>query len=121
MEHKAISIRPFIGAKNFELSRNFYRDLGFIEIILFHNMSYFKTDGLGFYLQDAYVQDWVDNSMIFLEVEDVDRYWKELLALNLTSKYEGVKLTPIRAYDWGKECFLHDPSGILWHIGEFFK
>jgi len=121
LEHKAISIRPFIGAKNFELSRNFYRDLGFIEIILFHNMSYFKSDGLGFYLQDAYVQDWVDNSMILLEVEDVDRYWKELLALNLTSKYEGVKLTPIRSYDWGKECFLHDPSGILWHIGEFSK
>jgi len=121
MEHKAISIRPFIGAKNFELSRNFYRDLGFKESILFHNMSYFKTDGLGFYLQDAYVKDWVDNSMIFLEVEDVGLYWKELLALNLTSKYEGVKLTPIREYDWGKECYMHDPSGILWHIGEFLK
>jgi hypothetical protein len=121
MEHKAISIRPFIGAKNFELSRNFYRDLGFKESILFHNMSYFKTDGLGFYLQDAYVQDWVDNSMIFLEVEDVGLFWKELLALNLTSKYEGVKLTPIREYDWGKECYMHDPSGILWHIGEFLK
>jgi hypothetical protein len=101
MERKAKSIRPFIGAKNFELSRNFYRDVGFKESILFHNMSYFKTDGLGFYLQDAYVQDWIDNSMIFLEVEDVGHYWKELLALNLTSKYEGVKLTPIREYDWG--------------------
>ena len=119
MEHKAISIRPFIGAKNFEQSRNFYRDLGFKESILFNNMSYFKTDRVGFYLQDAYVQDWVDNSMIFLEVEDVDRYWKDLLALNLTSKYAGVKLTPIREYDWGRECYMHDPSGILWHIGEF--
>jgi hypothetical protein len=57
MEHKAISIRPFIGAINFEMSRNFYRDLGFKESILSHNMSYFKTDGLGFYLQDTYVRD----------------------------------------------------------------
>jgi len=121
MEHKAKSIRPFIGSKNFELSRNFYRDLGFTESILFPNMSLFKIDGLGFYLQDAYVQDWVDNSMIFLEVEDVDRYWKELTGLDLTSKYEGIKLSPIREYDWGKECFMHDPSGILWHIGEFYK
>jgi hypothetical protein len=77
------------------------------------------TDGVGFYLQDAYVQDWVDNSMIFLEVEDVGRYWKELWALDLTSKYKSVKLTPIREYDWGRECYMHDPSGILWHIGEF--
>ncbi len=120
MEHKSISIKPFIGAKNFELSRNFYRDLGFKESILFPNMSYFKTDGLGFYLQDTY-QEWVDNSMIFLEVEDVGYYWKELLALDLTSRYMGVKLTPIREFDWGKECYLHDPSGILWHIGEFLK
>ncbi len=66
MKHKAISIRPFIGAKNYELSRSFYRDLGFQESILAHNMSLFKTEGLGFYLQDAYIQDWIDNSMIFL-------------------------------------------------------
>lgn len=121
MEHNALSIRPFIGAKNFELSRSFYRDLGFEEVVLFHNMSLFKTGGLGFYLQDAYVQDWVDNTMLFLEVDDVDRYWNELSALGLTDKYEGVKLTPIKKYDWGKECFLHDPSGILWHFGEFSK
>jgi hypothetical protein len=120
MEHKAISIRPFIGARNYNLSRDFYLDLGFKESVLAHNMSYFNTDGLGFYLQDAYVQDWVDNSMIFLEVDDVSRYWKELVALDLSSRYDGVKLTPVREYDWGRECFMHDPSGILWHIGEFY-
>jgi len=119
MEHKARSIRPFVGAKDFQLSRNFYKDLGFQESILGHNMSLFKTEGIGFYLQDAYVRDWIDNTMIFLEVDDVGRYWKELLALDLTTKYKDVKLTPIREYDWGRECFLHDPSGILWHFGEF--
>lgn len=121
MHHQATSIRPFIGAQNFELSRRFYRDLGFQESILGHNMSYFHTEGIGFYLQDAYVKDWVDNTMVFLEVDDVERYWKELLALDLTRTYENVKLTPIRTYDWGRECFLHDPSGILWHFGEFSK
>ena len=119
MNHTAISIRPFIGAKNYELSRSFYRDLGFQEHILFPEMSLFKTDRIGFYLQNAYVRDWIDNSMIFLEVDDVDRHWEELLALDLTTKYEGVKLTPIRKYDWGRECFMHDPSGILWHFGQF--
>ena len=77
------------------------------------------TDEIGFYLQNAFVQDWIDNTMIFLEVDDVNRYWNELLALDLTTKYKGVKLTPIKQYDWGSECFLHDPSGILWHFGEF--
>ena len=121
MEHKAISIRPFIGAKDFELSRSFYRDLGFEETVITANMSVFKTGSIAFYLQDYYAKDWIDNTMIFLEVDSVDRYWNELLALNLTDKYKGAKLTPIREDYWGKECFLHDPSGVLWHFGEFYK
>lgn len=121
MEQKALSIRPFIGAENFELSRSFYRDLGFTEKILSPTMSLFTTDGLGFYLQDAFVRDWIDNSMIFLEVEDVNKYWDELVALDLPAKYKNVRLTPIRTFPWGRECYLHDPSGILWHFGEFSK
>ena len=121
MNHKAVSIRPFIGAKNFEISRKFYQDLGFQEVILEHNLSYFKTEGIGFYLQDYYIKDWIDNSMIFMEVDSVERYYQELLTLNLSSKYEDVRLIPIKTNDWGKECFLHDPSGILWHFGEFFN
>ena len=119
MENQIKSIRPFIGAKDYELSRSFYRDLGFIETVLSNNMSVFKSGEFAFYLQDAYVQDWVDNSMIFLEVDDVNDFWDKLLALNLTAKYPAVKLVSIKEYDWGKECFIHDPSGILWHIGEF--
>lgn len=119
MEHRAISIRPFIGAKDYELSRSFYRELGFEEKVISADMSVFTSGPLAFYLQNAYVQDWVDNSMIFMEVEDVDAFWQDLLALELDTRYEGVRLTPIRTYDWGRECFLHDPSGILWHFGQF--
>jgi len=119
MKHKPTSIRPFIGAKNYEESRSFYRDLGFEEVVLSPNMCLFKTAEIGFYLQDAYVQDWIDNTMIFLEVDAIDSYWSEISALELTSKYKNVKLVPIRNYDWGSEFFLHDPSGILWHFGVF--
>ena len=121
MNQKILSIRPFIGAKDFEISRSFYRDLGFEESVLSNNMSYFKNQGFGFYLQDAYVKDWVDNTMVFMEVENVNQFWNDLLALDLTVKYPGVRLIPIRNHDWGKECFIHDPSGILWHFGEFSK
>jgi hypothetical protein len=57
--------------------------------------------------------------MIFMEVEDVKRFWDELWALALPAQYTDVRLVPIRELDWGSECFLHDPSGILWHFGEF--
>ncbi|WP_028297016.1 VOC family protein [Olivibacter sitiensis] len=120
MKHTAKSIRAFIGTKNFDESRHFYNDLGFEESIISKSMSYFKvSDMLGFYLQNAYIKDWVDNSMLFLEVDDVDRYWNELQGLGLHQKYASVRLTPIREEIWGKECFMHDPSGILWHFGQF--
>lgn len=121
MEIKSKSIRPFIGAKDFTVSRNFYQELGFEETVLFYNLSLFKTGETAFYLQDAFVKDWIDNSMVFMEVENVERFWSELSKLDLTLKYENVKLTPIREFSWGKECYLHDPSGILWHFGEFYK
>ncbi len=121
MKHIAKSIRAFIGAIHYDESRLFYKELGFEESIISKDMSYFRvTDTLGFYLQNAYVRDWVDNTMLFLEVDDVNRYWNELTRLGLHQKYKNVKLTSIREESWGKECFLHDPSGILWHFGEFY-
>lgn len=109
-----------MGAINYQESRHFYKDLGFNESVISASLSYFEVnDNLGFYLQNAYVKDWVDNTMLFLEVDNVDIYWQELQNLGLTQKYEKVRLTPIKVLDWGKECFLHDPSGILWHFGEF--
>ena len=120
MEHKAKSMRPFIGAKNFEISRNFYRDLGFEEVIIEPKLSVFKTGQQAFYLQDYYTKDWIDNTMIFLEVEDVTNFWEELQKLDLVNKYDGVRLVPVKTNPWGRECFVHDPSGVLWHFGEFF-
>lgn len=121
MRHHIQSIRPFIGAKDFDLSRSFYRELGFEETVIDGGMSVFKSGSFAFYLQNAYVKDWVDNTMIFAEVDDADRYRDELQQLNLPSKYNNVRLSPVVIKDWGKECFLHDPSGILWHFGTFNK
>jgi hypothetical protein len=120
MEHKALSIRPFIGAKDHDESRRFYSELGFRESVIESSMSvFYVNDSLSFYLQKAYVKDWVDNTMLFLEVENVEKHFMELQQLNLSSKFPKVRLSAIRHESWGSECFLHDPSGILWHFGEF--
>ncbi|MEN0048046.1 MAG: glyoxalase [Bacteroidota bacterium] len=120
MKYKAKSIRAFLGAKDFSESRAFYRQLGFEEIILGDKMSYFKiSEEIGFYLQDYYVKDWVDNTMIFLEVENLDTLHKQLLDKKLSEQYESVRVSVIKNEDWGREFFMHDPSGVLWHFGVF--
>lgn len=122
MKYKSKSIRTFIGAKDFEVSSQFYRDLGFQEGPIDDSMSYFRVnDSLGFYLQRYYVKDWADNSMVFLEVDDLDLCIEDLKSRNLVEKYKGVRFTKIHDNDWGREIFMHDPSGVLWHFGEFYK
>ncbi len=120
MNYQAKTIRTFIGAKNFEESREFYRALGFEEVDIPGKMVLFKVnDSLGFYLQDYYVKKWVHNSMVFLEVDDIEDCWKDIESRGLHHKYRYVRLTEIKRFDWGRECFMHDPSGVLWHFCQF--
>ena len=114
------SLRAFLGSKDFSRSRQFYKDLGFEEFSIDSKMSYFQVDEqLGFYLQDYYVKDWIENTMMFLEVEDVDKYYQDITAKQLTSSYPKVKIMGIRNEDWGQEFHMLDPAGILWHFGLF--
>ena len=116
----ATAIRPFIGARDYGVSGEFYRALGFGAVVIDARMTYFRvSDRVGFYLQDAYVQDWVDNSMLFLEVEEPETYRERWLALDLADRFPGVRLSDFRHESWGREFFLHDPAGVLWHVGCF--
>ena len=122
MDYKIDSIRPFIGAKDFDVSRAFYRELGFTEVIADESLSFFGVEEQqGFYLQRYYVKEWVENSMVILSINNIDMCWENLVAKDLENKYEGVKLIPIRNFEWGRECFIHDPSGVLLHFCEFNK
>lgn len=122
MNYQPRTIRTFIGAKNYNESREFYRALEFEEVVIDEKMCLFKVnENLGFYLQDYYVKDWVNNSMIFLEVDDIEKCAEELLSKGLHNKYKYVRFTKIKQFDWGRELFMHDPSGVLWHFCEFNK
>jgi hypothetical protein len=112
-------IRPFLGSRDFSLSRRFYQAVGFRELEVSKDMVAFNGGPVWFYLQDYYVKDWVENTMVFLEVADLDRRHRDLTALNLPDDFPGVRISAIQDNDWGREFFMHDPAGNLWHIGTF--
>lgn len=120
MLSQSSSIRTFIGALDYQASRSFYQELGFEEFVVSEKMIYYQVNAqLGFYLQDYYVKDWINNSMIFLEVNNVEDCFEIIQQKKLPEKYKYVKLSEIQYLDWGCEFFMHDPSGVLWHIGQF--
>lgn len=121
MQPEIVSLRTFIGSKDFAVSKAFYTELGFQEISLSDNLSLLRFNELSFYLQDAYVEDWLNNTMLFIEVKNVKACYEWLTQLQLPQKYPGAKLHPIRRDNWGDECFVIDPAGALLHFGQFHK
>jgi hypothetical protein len=113
------SIRAFVGAKNYDVSRAFYRDLGFEESVISSNLSLFQTGQFALYLQDHFNKDWVENTMLFLEVKDVKKEFEEIKSLQLTSKYADIKILPIKKESWGDVFYIIDPAGVLLHVAQF--
>jgi uncharacterized glyoxalase superfamily protein PhnB len=120
MPFKSKSIIPFIGSKDFKVSKAFYAALGFKESMIDSRMSVFSFNGeRAFYLQDAYVKDWIENTMLFWEVQDLNTVHSFFKKLDLETAFAGASVSEIQKDVWGNEFFVHDPAGILWHIGEF--
>ena len=115
--NKVKNIRPFLGSKDFNESRRFYKLLGFEEFVLDNKLSLFKiSEDVQFLLQDYYIKEWVENSMNMIEIENIYSWSIKLQSKFPGSGFEMAKLSNISEENWGKVLYLHDPSGNLWHF-----
>ena len=88
-------------AKDFETATQFYKDLGFSCPADDEGVRTFILGKSGFLLQDFYVEEWANNFMMNLHVDDLDKWYKHILEAKLTEKYSGVTVTPPKLEDWG--------------------
>ena len=112
--------RPFLPARDFEVSCAFYRALGF-ELLLEGEVAIFRVGGAGhgFILQRYYQQAWAENTMLQLMVEDLDKWWAWLEALDLPGRFGVQAPKPPAMQPWGlRVAYLYDPAGVLWHVGQ---
>jgi uncharacterized glyoxalase superfamily protein PhnB len=115
---KTIELKVFVPAKDFELSKQFYSDLGFTKASDNAGIAYFHCGACCFLLQDFYDQSLAENLMMHLLVEDVAAWHQALLDADIANKYQ-VNLSEVVEQPWGMLDFtLHDPSGVLWRIGQ---
>jgi catechol 2,3-dioxygenase-like lactoylglutathione lyase family enzyme len=113
----ALILRAFLPARDFELSAQFYEDLGFQIEWQTDQLKGFQLGPTSFILQDFYVRELAENLMLQLWVDNLDAWWTHLQNLQLAERYEGAWVKPPRQYPWGlTEIHLSDPAGILWHI-----
>lgn len=113
-----VEIKAFVPARDFELSKRFYTDLGFTLAWGSDDMAYFHAGSCSFLLQRFYVKEHADNFMMHLLVEDVESWWQHVCSQQLGDKY-GVRILPPEDRPWGMRDFvIDDPAGVLWRIGQ---
>ena len=111
-------IRPFVPARDFERSIDFYRAIGFVLDHLGDDLAILTFDGAGLLLQRDDAPGFADNAMHQLFVADLDDWWR--CTDGLVERF-GVRapVAPAIKPDWGLRVgFVRDPSGVLWQVSE---
>src|SRR3546814_18308606 len=85
--------RPFLPAKDFELSKRFYEALGF-EKLLDADVAIFRMGRGPFLLQSYYQQEGAESFMMHLIVDDLDAWCTQIQSLDLPGYF---RVTPTQA------------------------
>jgi uncharacterized glyoxalase superfamily protein PhnB len=113
---KVLDLKPFVPAKDFELSKSFYLDLGFQQNWGDAQICELEIEGHRFLLQEFYVKEHAGNFMMHLMVENADEWWNHIQHLGLKEKYNLSMAKPPELQPWGlRVLYLADPTGVLWH------
>jgi uncharacterized glyoxalase superfamily protein PhnB len=108
---------PFVPTKDMATSVAFYQALGFALLHHDHSVAIMDHDGATILIQPHYVEDWANNWMAQLRVDDLDAWWTR--TEGLPDRYPGMMIKPPTMQPWGiRVGFLSDPAGVLWHVLE---
>src|SRR3546814_19273420 len=108
--------RPFLPAKDFELSKRFYEALGF-EKLLDADVAIFRMGRGEFHLQSYYQKEWDENFMMQLMVDDLDAWWTQLQSLDLPVNFRVAPLKDPALQPLGvRVAYVTYPSGMLLHV-----
>ena len=112
------SMRAFLPAKDFDVSKRFYEALGF-EKRLDGDVAIFAIGESSFILQRYYDKAWAENCMMQLMVDDLDAWWTHIDSLGLPARFDVQPPSPPAVQPWGlRIAYVFDPSGVLWHIAQ---
>ncbi len=115
---RVTEIKAFLPARDFELSKRFYQDLGFTMASEGGGVAYFHHENASFLLQDFCVDEHIQSFMMHLLVESVDDWHQKITDSGLAEKYN-IEVGEIELKPWRMQDFrLFDPSGVLWLIAQ---
>ena len=112
------SLEPFVpSGKNFNESKQFFLELGFN--IKWDAGDYigFEKDGCKFILQKYDNQQFAENFMLSVKVDDANEFYQSVITKKIPENF-GIRISPPQQQPYGKEVNIIDLAGVCWHFVE---
>jgi hypothetical protein len=111
-------VRPFVPAENFEQSLAFYAALGWSTLWSDgEGLALMSLGGSQMMLQDYYVKDWAENSMLVVEVADASAWYHHVERILSEGNFGNARIAGPQQQDWGAlVTYVWDPCGVLLHF-----
>lgn len=117
---EARDIRPFVPAKDFDISKDFYVSLGFTLKWSDANLALLEMAGQRFYLQRYYVKEWAENCMLHITVADAQACARQIAELLAEGRFPGARVSEPKQEHYGaRVTYVWDPAGVLLHLAQW--
>ncbi len=111
----ALALKPWLPAIHMGRSGRFYLDLGFACRWSTPEKAEYACGDVAFILHHDYMAVVAENTVMRLEVDDVETWWRHAHDQRLNDVYD-VKLGRVTWQDGEGMFTLTDPAGVLWQI-----
>ena len=112
-------LRPFVPSQDHELSKQFYEAIGFETQYADGSIAVMSNGNDSFILQNFYIKELAENFVLQLTAPDANAWWNKYDPGRAAEQFGTRPPTPPTLQPWGMIVgFVHDPSGVLWHVTE---
>src|SRR3954464_1128317 len=109
---KFLALQPFVpSGRDMQASKNLFLDLGFTINWDAGDYISFEKDTCRFILQKYDNDEFAQNFMISVAVDDVEVFYKDLMERQLAQKYP-IRIAPPADQPYGREVNLIDLAGV---------
>ena len=109
-----LSQRPFVPAKDFARSIDFYTRMGWEVGFRSHDLAFLSMGASAMFIQAAWVEDWAHNLMLHLVVDDAAAWFNTAARVKREGGFDEVKVKPPQREHYGAVAtHVIDPAGVL--------
>jgi predicted enzyme related to lactoylglutathione lyase len=103
----------YVPARDFELSKRFYSELGFTLTDAFGETMDCRLGTAVFRLQNYYVKDWAENFMMKFDVPDIEAWHAQAKRVLEGGNFADARCDEVQTVEDARVFHVWDPSGVL--------